>query len=30
MRYLLDLGVDGIMSDEIQVLKAVFEDRDLW
>jgi glycerophosphoryl diester phosphodiesterase len=30
MRYLLDLGVDGIMSDEIQVLKAVFEDRDIW
>ncbi|MFV1991237.1 MAG: glycerophosphodiester phosphodiesterase [Acidimicrobiales bacterium] len=30
MRYLLDLGVDGIMTDEIHILKAVFEDRQIW
>ncbi|MFV1989632.1 MAG: glycerophosphodiester phosphodiesterase family protein [Acidimicrobiales bacterium] len=30
MNYLLDLGVDGIMSDEIQVLKQVFQKRGIW
>ncbi len=30
MRYLLDLGVDGIMTDQIPVLKAVFEEREIW
>jgi glycerophosphoryl diester phosphodiesterase len=30
MTALLDLGIDGIMTDKTRVLKAVFEDRDLW
>jgi glycerophosphoryl diester phosphodiesterase len=30
MARLLDLGVDGIMSDKIALLKAVFTDRGLW
>ncbi len=30
MRRLLDLGVDGIMTDRIEVLRAVFEERNLW
>lgn len=30
MRQLLDMGVDGIMTDKPQVLKQVFEERGLW
>ncbi|MDE0944018.1 MAG: glycerophosphodiester phosphodiesterase [Alphaproteobacteria bacterium] len=30
MERLLDLGVDGIMSDETALLKAVYQDRGLW
>jgi glycerophosphoryl diester phosphodiesterase len=30
MRRLLDLGVDGIMTDRIEVLRAVFQERGLW
>lgn len=30
MRRLLDMGVDGIMTDRPQVLKQVFEERGLW
>ena len=30
MNILLDLGVDGIMSDEIALLKSVFIERGLW
>ena len=30
MERLLDLGVDGIMSDHVTVLKGVFERRNLW
>lgn len=30
MHRLLDLGVDGIMTDRPQVLKQVFEERGLW
>ena len=30
MRRLLDLGVDGIMTDRIEVLRAVFRERGLW
>jgi glycerophosphoryl diester phosphodiesterase len=30
MRRLLDLGVDGIMSDETALLKKVFTERGLW
>jgi glycerophosphoryl diester phosphodiesterase len=30
MHRLLDMGVDGIMTDRPQVLKQVFEERDLW
>lgn len=27
---LLDLGIDGIMTDELQLLKSALRDRDLW
>jgi glycerophosphoryl diester phosphodiesterase len=30
MHRLLDLGVDGIMTDRTEVLKAVLQDRDAW
>jgi glycerophosphoryl diester phosphodiesterase len=30
MEHLLDLGVDGIMTDRPSVLKAVLERRGLW
>lgn len=30
MEYLLDLGVDGIMTDDIATLKSVFEQRGIW
>ncbi len=30
MNWLLDIGVDGIMSDEAELLKDVFMQRDLW
>jgi glycerophosphoryl diester phosphodiesterase len=30
MRRLLDLGVDGIMTDRIETLRDVFAERDLW
>jgi len=30
MNRLLDLGVDGIMSDDAALLKSVFEERNLW
>ena len=30
MRFLLDLGVDGIMTDRPRILKGVFEARGLW
>lgn len=30
MEQLLDLGVDGIMTDETEVLRSVFVERDLW
>jgi glycerophosphoryl diester phosphodiesterase len=30
MRYLLDIGVDGLMSDRIDVLRDVLCERDLW
>lgn len=30
MERLLDLGVDGIMTDEAELLKSVFVERDLW
>ena len=30
MRRLLDLGVDGIMTDRPLVLRTVFEERGLW
>ena len=30
MEFLLDLGVDGIMTDRPAVLKEVFEARGLW
>ena len=30
MRRLLDLGVDGIMTDQTELLKSVFMERDVW
>jgi glycerophosphoryl diester phosphodiesterase len=30
MAFLLDLGVDGIMTDRPRLLKSVFEARGLW
>ena len=30
MRSLLDLGVDGIMTDRAEVLKAVLQERGQW
>jgi glycerophosphoryl diester phosphodiesterase len=30
MRYFLDLGVDGIMTDHIEVLRDVYAERGLW
>ena len=30
MRYLLDIGVDGLMSDRIDVLRDVLRERDQW
>ena len=30
MNRLLDLGVDGIMTDEAELLKRVFQSRDIW
>ncbi|WP_330176837.1 glycerophosphodiester phosphodiesterase family protein [Streptomyces sp. NBC_01498] len=30
MRALLDLGVDGIMTDQLETLRAVFTERGLW
>ncbi|MDP6831720.1 MAG: glycerophosphodiester phosphodiesterase, partial [Alphaproteobacteria bacterium] len=30
MRRLLDLGVDGIMSDETTLLREIFVERGLW
>ncbi len=30
MRYFLDLGVDGIMTDRIEVLRDVFQARGHW
>jgi glycerophosphoryl diester phosphodiesterase len=30
MEFLLDLGVDGIMTDRPRLLKSVFEARGLW
>ena len=30
MNWLLDLGIDAIMSDESELLKSVFEQRGLW
>jgi glycerophosphoryl diester phosphodiesterase len=30
MRELLDLGVDGIMTDHIEVLRAVLMERGQW
>ena len=30
MERFLDLGVDGLMSDHVTMLKAVFERRGLW
>ena len=30
MNRLLDLGVDGIMTDEAELLKRVFSSRDIW
>jgi len=30
MRHLLDLGVDGIMTDRPAALKSVMEERGLW
>jgi glycerophosphoryl diester phosphodiesterase len=30
IRRLLDLGVDGIMTDKPEVLRTVFQERGLW
>jgi glycerophosphoryl diester phosphodiesterase len=30
MEYLLDLGVDGIMTDNLLALKSVFLSRGIW
>jgi glycerophosphoryl diester phosphodiesterase len=30
MRHLFDMGVDGIMTDRTDVLKAVLEERGQW
>jgi glycerophosphoryl diester phosphodiesterase len=30
MRYLLDFGVDGIMTDRIEVLRDVYRERGHW
>jgi glycerophosphoryl diester phosphodiesterase len=30
MERLLDLGVDGIMTDEVELLREVFTERGLW
>jgi glycerophosphoryl diester phosphodiesterase len=30
MRRLLDMGVDGIMTDRTDLLKAVLQERDAW
>ena len=30
MRRLLDLGVDGIMTDQLETLRDVLRERDLW
>jgi glycerophosphoryl diester phosphodiesterase len=30
MRRLLDLGVDGIMTDRVETLRDVFAERGLW
>ena len=30
MNHLLDLGVDGIMTDHIEVLRDVYRARDVW
>ena len=27
---MLDYGIDGIISDEIEILKSVFEERKIW
>jgi len=30
MHYLIDIGVDGIMTDKPNLLKAVLNERGLW
>ena len=30
MNRLLDLGIDGVMTDEAELLKRVFLSRDIW